>query len=262
MDMLVLRRKSEPTSLKSEAVYFDKYYWALGDRPFSPLLINKVFRLVEQERKDLTCVRVLDLGCGLGAWAKEFKVRGAEVIGVDLSTNVISEACKRNKDIKFVVANASECVFQKNSFELVFCGYLLHHLGEEDMFKSLLSMNKVLKPGGILFSLDPNAFSPLVSILAAVIKFKAVARLFGFHGLQSPDERPLKPSFLERCYRKAEFTEIKKMTFSWLPSRTLDKYKLSRNKLIVILDTFLDRLLGKIPLIRNLGANMFFICKK
>src|ERR1700689_5414889 len=39
--------------------------------------------------------RVLDVGCGVGRWSRLLAGRGAEVLGVDLSPTMISEARRR-----------------------------------------------------------------------------------------------------------------------------------------------------------------------
>src|SRR4051812_47857619 len=60
---------------------------------------------------DIAGLRVLDLGCGEGGYARELARRGAAVLGVDGSPRLIEIARQRTRvaglDVRFLVANAS-----------------------------------------------------------------------------------------------------------------------------------------------------------
>jgi ubiquinone/menaquinone biosynthesis C-methylase UbiE len=70
-------------------------------------------------------LRVLDLGCGSGYFAREMAARGAHVIGVDISPNMIDQARQeesiRPLGIEYRVLDAASVGdrFQANSFDLV-----------------------------------------------------------------------------------------------------------------------------------------------
>ncbi len=54
--------------------------------------------LIGQLPHDLTGLRILDAGCGTGALAFELAARGADVVGVDISPQLIDIANKRTPD--------------------------------------------------------------------------------------------------------------------------------------------------------------------
>jgi magnesium-protoporphyrin O-methyltransferase len=54
--------------------------------------------LLAQLPRDLTGTRVLDAGCGTGALAFELAARGADVVGIDISPQLIDIANKRTPD--------------------------------------------------------------------------------------------------------------------------------------------------------------------
>src|SRR5689334_9149478 len=60
---------------------------------------------------DVAGLRVLDLGCGDGGYARELARRGAAVVGVDGSPRLIEIARGRTRaaalDVRFLVANAN-----------------------------------------------------------------------------------------------------------------------------------------------------------
>ena len=78
------------------------------------------------ERLDREPRRVLDLGTGTGKAARTIAKRfsGAEVVGVDLSAEMIAEAGRLLPEdlsgrVRFMVADASKLPFEARSFDLV-----------------------------------------------------------------------------------------------------------------------------------------------
>src|ERR1700745_650324 len=52
--------------------------------------------------------RILDLGCGTGALTAEIATRGAEVVGVDRSQEMIAQARRKFPELHFEVLDARE----------------------------------------------------------------------------------------------------------------------------------------------------------
>jgi SAM-dependent methyltransferase len=77
--------------------------------------------------------RVLDLGCGLGHFAREARARGArQVIGVDLSESMLQEARRRTNDAGIVYVRESLEAFaaEPASFDLVVSSLALHYIAD------------------------------------------------------------------------------------------------------------------------------------
>ncbi|WP_017655239.1 class I SAM-dependent methyltransferase [Fortiea contorta] len=99
---------------------------------------------------------VADIGCGTGNvshWlAQAVGINGA-VFGVDISAAQLEQA-KLNADIqglsniKFVEGSAYEPGLPQNSFDVVYCRFLLSHLTKPT--HALKKMLELVKPGGIL----------------------------------------------------------------------------------------------------------------
>jgi len=65
--------------------------------------------------------KILDLGCGSGIAAKEFRdFFNAEVIGVDIKDN-------RLVDIPFQIIDGKNLPFERNFFDVILINYVLHH---------------------------------------------------------------------------------------------------------------------------------------
>lgn len=99
--------------------------------------------------------RCLDAGCGGGRGSVLMAQCGArEVIGVDLSPVNIESARKRARQkgldqVRFEQARLSSIPFTDESFDIVWCNGVLHHM--EDPDKGLLEVSRVLKTGGWLW---------------------------------------------------------------------------------------------------------------
>jgi SAM-dependent methyltransferase len=59
--------------------------------------------------------RILDLGCGTGALTAEIAARGAEVLGVDRSKEMIAQARKKFPALRFEMMDARELRFETNA---------------------------------------------------------------------------------------------------------------------------------------------------
>ena len=99
---------------------------------------------------------VADLGCGVGATTHmlaEMVGPTGRVTGVDLSAAQVEQGrrlclAEGFTNATFVVASATDTGLPRNSFDLVYCRYLLLHL--IDPAACLQEMLGILKPGGIL----------------------------------------------------------------------------------------------------------------
>jgi len=102
--------------------------------------------------------KILDLGCGTG-WTSVFLAKcGYEVIGQDISEDMIEHANQNKKrenldNLQFIVSDYEDL----NFFEEFDCAIFfdsLHHAINEDA--ALASVYNALKPGGICIALEPG----------------------------------------------------------------------------------------------------------
>ena len=101
--------------------------------------------------------RVLDAGCGTGEYACWFASRGTDVVGLDLSTEVLAQARHYAEEhaldgIQFREGSVLDLPFDRNSFDLVYCTGVLHHT--PGPFRGLRELSRVAQSGSkILVSL-------------------------------------------------------------------------------------------------------------
>lgn len=89
--------------------------------------------------------RILDLGCGTGALTAEIAGRGADILGVDSSENMISQATKKFPALKFEALDAKELPFRAE-FDAVFSNAVLHWIPEAEQV--IAGVARALRPGG------------------------------------------------------------------------------------------------------------------
>lgn len=116
---------------------------------------------------DVSGRRVLDLGCGEGAYARELARRGARVTGVDGSQRLIDAARRRNTavelDADYHCLNANALTgLADGAFDLVIASMVLMNV--EDYPGTMREAHRVLAAGGALcFSITHPCFSAPVS---------------------------------------------------------------------------------------------------
>lgn len=130
-------------------LFVNSHLWNFVNRKFiMPIILNNLLR---DDYK-----RVLDLGCGVGYTSKEiaFKLKNAEVFGIDYDKRQIRKAKKRNKSgrIKFMVGDARNLDLRDNYFDAVFVFDAMHHV--ENYEDAASEIYRILKRNGDLYVLD------------------------------------------------------------------------------------------------------------
>lgn len=97
--------------------------------------------------------KVLEIGCGIGAFAKILYERGFNVKATDISEFIINKAKKNLPNIDFQVFDIEENIKTKNKYHYIFAFEVLEHL--RNPVKALENCFKMLKKGGTLVFSTP-----------------------------------------------------------------------------------------------------------
>jgi SAM-dependent methyltransferase len=87
--------------------------------------------------------RILDIGCGEGTLTRKIAERGATVLGIDNSPDMIAAA--RAKGIDAILLNVADMTFS-NEFDAAFSNATLHWVLEKE--QAARAIFRALKPGG------------------------------------------------------------------------------------------------------------------
>ena len=152
-------------------------------------------------------LRILDLGCGIGNWSRRLAERGHDVVGIDLSQDVIEFAreatLKRNLRVEFLVGDIRDLNFsesERDKFDLIFLGGVFHHLDWDEIDNLLDEIRNLLKKGGSVTALEWNKY-----YIKTQINYKA--RNF-LQRNYSVNERPISPRKLRDRFLKNGFTHV------------------------------------------------------
>lgn len=145
----ILRSRSEAAKAVPRDAQVERY---LNPPSATPYGLEYAFHLLG----DVKGKTVLDLGCGKGENLMPLLARGANVLGIDLSPELIEIAQRRTSDAEVFVRSAYDTTLLSNSVDAIFCIALIHHL---DIPKVREEMRRILKPGGCIILKEPVRFS-------------------------------------------------------------------------------------------------------
>jgi ubiquinone/menaquinone biosynthesis C-methylase UbiE len=136
-----------------ERAQIDRYLNPPADTPYG---LEYAFHLLG----DVRGRTVLDLGCGTGENIVLLLERGAKVVGMDISPDLIAIAQKRLNDANLkaslAVGDAYQTGLPDESVDVIFSMALIHHL---DIKLVRDEMWRVLRKGGVIILREPVRFS-------------------------------------------------------------------------------------------------------
>lgn len=128
---------------------------------------------LEQKMKAIQPQRVLDIGCGNGAFLNQLSELFTEGVGVDLSQGMIDQARvhrRENPKLSFEKIDGPHLPFDDNSFDVVMSTLSFRYLDWDPCMKEIL---RVLKPGGRFLVLDMVAAPVSTGEIPLFIKSKS-----------------------------------------------------------------------------------------
>lgn len=180
------------SSKKIDHTYKDQYRWnrVYGKELLEVMAVNPTsFNLdnlwLSESQKDLLSIinaqiensserlKILDFGSGRGEFSIFMAKLGAQVVGIDIGSDLIKLARKialQNKaDCTFVQGNINDLPFDNEEFDIVVGCTILHHLPILGVKSSLSEAYRVLKPGGTAYFTEPIENNPFLDYLQNLV---------------------------------------------------------------------------------------------
>ncbi|MDH3492438.1 MAG: class I SAM-dependent methyltransferase [Acidobacteriota bacterium] len=127
------------------AEYAESFYRELDSKPLDRLLLRRF----AGEAKDLGLTA--DIGCGCGHTTAYLSHCGVQnLVGIDLSPEMISQARRLNPEIKFETGNMLDLAETGNVFGAILAFYAIVHCNYTEIERALKEFWRTLKPGGLL----------------------------------------------------------------------------------------------------------------
>jgi hypothetical protein len=109
---------------------------------------------------------VLDVGCGEGRFTRILAARAKHVTGIDINQDSLDRAAAKDAEAKdagesapvtWRNARAEDMPFEDSSLDVVVFSNSLHHVAPDMMDRAIGEAGRVLKPGGVLYVMEPVA---------------------------------------------------------------------------------------------------------
>ena len=139
---------------------YDGWYLGPGSYNFeTPEFVKRHFSFYEKALRLSKNDKILEAGCGIGSYSREFARRGYDVVGMDLSPNFLLEAKKitqrENLEIEFILGNYNEMRFEEK-FSVIFFEGSFFYQSKTGLMSLLNRIHKALTPNGRVCFGHPN----------------------------------------------------------------------------------------------------------
>ena len=141
-------------------------------------------------------LRALDLACGTGDIAFALAAHGADVVGLDITHRMLQLARTKGMTARFVTGDMLALPFRDEAFDVVTTGYGLRNV--PDLPGAIAEMRRVLRPGGVLLSLDFDRPGNPVVRAVYLAYLTVVGSALGFILHRDPDTYRYIPESIRR----------------------------------------------------------------
>lgn len=140
--------------------YYDRTYKKTMIPNRSKYVVDQINQFIDASKIQISD-RILEIGCGMGKYTFPLLELGYEITGVDISPYLLDQFNEYNNGrfgISLYNCDVLEAPRQiDGKFDLIIGFMVLHHLHQIPL--SFEAMHKLLKPGGKLVFLEPNAWN-------------------------------------------------------------------------------------------------------
>jgi SAM-dependent methyltransferase len=100
--------------------------------------------------------RILDIGCGLGAYVRRFRQFSDQVYGVDVAFDRVRKGAEELPNLMLAVSELLP--YRESSFDVVFLNEVIEHVADDGA--TMAEIARVLRTGGHAVFYAPNRFYP------------------------------------------------------------------------------------------------------
>ena len=184
---------------------------------------------------------ILEIGCGTGYFTRELTQRGADIVAIDVSPDLleIAKAKYSAPNVRYEIQNAYALTYADAMFDSVVGSSILHHLEIEEALREIY---RVLKPGGTIYFTEPNMLNPQIAMQKNIPWIK---RRLG----DSPDETAFFRWPLRRLLEQTGYRDVRIDPFDFLHPKTP----------VPLIDRLnaLGRFLENVPVISEFAGSLY-----
>lgn len=114
-------------------------------------------------------VRILEVGCGSGAFGIRLAKLGYSLTGIDISGTLIKAAKRKASQTRVkYAAKTADVMKYRGKYDAVLCAGFLHHFTDLDQI--IKKLGSFLNKGGRVFFVEPNGSNPAIRITEKIRK--------------------------------------------------------------------------------------------
>lgn len=125
-------------------IYVDKCFYELDYKPFDRNILERFSQMTKSMGK------VCDMGCGPGEIAAYLKKCGSDVMGIDISDEMIIQASKLTPGVSFIQDNMFSLSLDSNSLAGIAAFYAIVNYEIDSLDKAFLEFYRVIVNSGYL----------------------------------------------------------------------------------------------------------------
>ena len=235
-----------------EIIFFDNFvhsnaYDVFDERGYNRIILE-LNKFIDTKKK----LKVLDMGCGTGAFTSKLMNYNLDISGVDISPESIKLAKKLYPNISFTIGDIENLYsFDDELFDIITLSGVLHHF--DDFTNVVSECYRLLQKDGILFAYDPNRNNPIMWLYRC-----KNSPFYSSKGV-TPNEEPISKDKIYNIFNKFVFIQLNIFFISGVT------YKYIESKFARLLLPFynLIEILFDLPFFRKkYGAFIITIAKK
>ncbi|HYA90801.1 MAG TPA: class I SAM-dependent methyltransferase [Thermodesulfobacteriota bacterium] len=108
-------------------------------------------RIIAQEATET----ILEIGCGTGQFQKHFLNTANFYVAIDINLEYLNHCLRIDHRPHFALSTSVCLPFKSQMFNTVFALFMLHHLSDDEMLRTLREIKRCLKPNGKLILVEP-----------------------------------------------------------------------------------------------------------
>ena len=133
----------------------NSYNWQTNSDGLFCCAWHLLFSNVQKRLEDVKGHKLLDAGCGMGAFSPYVKL--ADYCGIDISSENIAYAYKKYR-CNLVVGDILKTGFNDDSFDSLVSIEVIEHLTIDDLLEFLREVKRITKNGGKIVFTTPNLY--------------------------------------------------------------------------------------------------------
>jgi SAM-dependent methyltransferase len=178
---------------------------------FTKVKAQYILALIASHFGDISDVRALDIGCGVGNFHPYLLGKVGSIAGVDVSAGCIQTAKDQNAGVAYKVYDGHVLPYATASMDVAYTVCVMHHVPPAQWRDFAAEMRRVVRPGGLGLVFEHNPFNPLTRRAvsscpfdadAVLLTARSVSNLLTGAGFQRADRRyilsvpPLNPALM------------------------------------------------------------------